>query len=110
MPDGVVSFCPGSGATFGEALVAHPKIRFIAFTGSRDAGLRINSVAARRAPGQLWIKRVMLEMGGKDAIIVEPDADLEAAVDGIIASAFGFQGQKCSACSRLILHKHVSPT
>jgi 1-pyrroline-5-carboxylate dehydrogenase len=107
LPDGVVNFCPGAGATFGEALVAHPQTRFIAFTGSRDAGLRINSVAAARQPGQIWIKRVMLEMGGKDAIIVEPDADLEAAAAAVLASAFGFQGQKCSACSRLILHERI---
>jgi 1-pyrroline-5-carboxylate dehydrogenase len=107
LPEGVVNFCPGSGATFGEALVTHPKTRFIAFTGSRDAGLRINSLAAARQPGQIWIKRVLLEMGGKDAIIVEPDADLEAAAAGVTTSAFGFQGQKCSACSRLILHEKI---
>ena len=107
LPDGVVNFCPGAGASFGDSLVAHAQTRFIAFTGSREVGLRINSVAAARQPGQLWIKRVVLEMGGKDAIIVEPDADLDAAVEGVTASAFGFQGQKCSACSRLILHRDV---
>jgi 1-pyrroline-5-carboxylate dehydrogenase len=87
--------------------VAHPKTRFIAFTGSREVGLRINSVAAQNQPGQIWIKRVVLEMGGKDAIVVDADADLDAAVEGVAASAFGFQGQKCSACSRLILDERI---
>jgi len=107
MPDGVVNFCPGSGESFGDALVAHPKTRFISFTGSRDAGLRINSVAAQTHPGQIWIKRVILEMGGKDAIIVDKDAEIDVAVEGVAASAFGLQGQKCSACSRLILHRAI---
>jgi 1-pyrroline-5-carboxylate dehydrogenase len=103
MPKGVVNFCPGAGASFGDAIVAHPKTRYIAFTGSREVGLRINKVAADQAPGQLWIKRTILEMGGKDAIIVDADADLDAAVEGVAGSAFGFQGQKCSACSRAIV-------
>jgi 1-pyrroline-5-carboxylate dehydrogenase len=107
MPDGVVNFCPGAGATFGDALVSHPTTRYIAFTGSREVGLRINKVAADVAPGQIWIKRTILEMGGKDAIIVEPDADIDSAVEGVAASAFGFQGQKCSACSRLILNDKI---
>lgn len=107
LPDGVVNFCPGDGPSFGDQLVGHPKTRFIAFTGSREVGLHINSVAARTQPGQIWIKRVILEMGGKDAIIVDADADLNAAVEGVAASAFGFQGQKCSACSRLILHESI---
>ncbi len=107
MPDGVVNFCPGAGASFGDALVAHPKTRYIAFTGSREVGLRINQVAAQVPPGQIWIKRTVLEMGGKDAIIVEPDANIDAAVEGVAISAFGFQGQKCSACSRLILHQDI---
>jgi 1-pyrroline-5-carboxylate dehydrogenase len=107
LPDGVVNFCPGAGASFGDALVAHPKTRFIAFTGSREVGLRINSVAAEKQSEQIWIKRVVLEMGGKDAIIVDADANIEAAVEGVAASAFGFQGQKCSACSRLILHEKI---
>ncbi len=110
MPDGVVNFCPGAGATFGDALVAHAKTRYIAFTGSREVGLRINKVAADVAPGQLWIKRTILEMGGKDAIIVEPDADIDSAVEGVAVSAFGFQGQKCSACSRLILNEKIYDT
>jgi 1-pyrroline-5-carboxylate dehydrogenase len=102
-----VNFCPGSGATFGDAIVAHPKTRFIAFTGSREVGLTINKVAAAQAAGQLWIKRTILEMGGKDAIIVDADADIDAAVEGVAAAAFGFQGQKCSACSRAIVDERV---
>jgi 1-pyrroline-5-carboxylate dehydrogenase len=107
MPEGVVNFCPGSGATFGDAVVAHPKTRFIAFTGSREVGLNINKVAAQQAPGQLWIKRTILEMGGKDAIIVDADADIDSAVEGVAQAAFGFQGQKCSACSRAIVDERV---
>jgi 1-pyrroline-5-carboxylate dehydrogenase len=107
MPDGVVNFCPGGGASFGDALVAHPKIRYIAFTGSREVGLHINQTAAQQQPGQLWIKRTILEMGGKDAIIVDADADIDSAVEGVASSAFGFQGQKCSACSRAIVDERV---
>jgi 1-pyrroline-5-carboxylate dehydrogenase len=107
LPAGVVNFCPGSGATFGAGVVEHPKTRFIAFTGSRDVGLDINQRAARQAKGQIWIKRTILEMGGKDAIIVAADADLEAAAVGVAASAYGFQGQKCSACSRAIVEDKV---
>lgn len=107
MPAGVVNFTPGGGGTFGDALVAHAKTRYIAFTGSREVGLHINKSAATQAPGQIWIKRTILEMGGKDAMIVEADADIDAAVDGTVAAAFGFQGQKCSACSRLILHEKI---
>ncbi len=107
LPPGVVNFCPGSGATFGNGLVEHPKTRFIAFTGSRDVGLDINVRAAQHRPGQLWIKRTILEMGGKDSILVAADADLDAAVEGVAASAFGFQGQKCSACSRAIVDTTV---
>jgi 1-pyrroline-5-carboxylate dehydrogenase len=103
LPPGVVNFCPGSGATFGNGLVEHPRTRFIAFTGSRDVGLEINVRAAQHQPGQIWIKRTILEMGGKDSIVVAADADLDAAVEGVAASAFGFQGQKCSACSRAIV-------
>src|ERR1700757_3436789 len=107
MPEGVVNFCPGSGATFGDAIVAHPKIRFIAFTGSREVGLNINKTAATQAPGQIWIKRTILEMGGKDAIIVDADADIDSAVEGVAQAAFGFQGQKCSACSRAIVDERI---
>ena len=107
MPEGVVNFCPGAGGSFGDAVVAHPMTRFIAFTGSREVGVRINKVAADVAPGQVWIKRTILEMGGKDAIVVDADADLDAAVEGVAISAFGFQGQKCSACSRAIVDERV---
>jgi 1-pyrroline-5-carboxylate dehydrogenase len=107
MPEGVVNFCPGAGASFGDAVVAHAKTRFIAFTGSREVGLHINKVAATQAPGQVWIKRAILEMGGKDAIIVDADADIDAAVEGVAQAAFGFQGQKCSACSRAIVDERV---
>jgi 1-pyrroline-5-carboxylate dehydrogenase len=103
-PEGSFTLLVGSGAAVGDVLVEHPKTRFISFTGSRDVGLRINELAARHRPGQIWIKRVVAEMGGKDAIIVDGDADLEKAVDGVLASAFGYQGQKCSACSRAIVH------
>jgi 1-pyrroline-5-carboxylate dehydrogenase len=103
MPGGVVNFCPGSGATFGNAIVEHPKTRFIAFTGSKAVGLDIHERAARAKAGQIWIKRTILEMGGKDSILVCADADLDAAVDGVVAAAFGFSGQKCSACSRAII-------
>src|SRR3989442_506013 len=107
MPEGVVNFCPGSGASFGDAIVAHPKTRYIAFTGSREVGLHINKVAADRVPGQIWIKRTILEMGGKDAIVVDADADLDSVVEGVATAAFGFQGQKCSACSRAIIDERI---
>ncbi len=107
MPPGVVNFLPGSGAVMGDALVSHPRTRFVAFTGSKEVGLRINQLAATAAPGQIWIKRVVAEMGGKDSIVVDNDADLDAAADGTAAAAFGFQGQKCSACSRVIVAEGV---
>lgn len=107
MPGGVVNFCPGSGATFGNAIVEHPKTRFIAFTGSKAVGLDIHERAARTKPGQIWIKRTILEMGGKDSILVCADADLDAAVEGVVNSAFGFSGQKCSACSRAMIEASV---
>jgi 1-pyrroline-5-carboxylate dehydrogenase len=107
LPDGVVNFCPGAGASFGNAVVAHPKTRYIAFTGSREVGLDIHKRAAEKVPGQLWIKRTVLEMGGKDAIIVDADADFDAAVEGVAQAAFGFQGQKCSACSRAIIDERI---
>jgi 1-pyrroline-5-carboxylate dehydrogenase len=103
LPDGVVNLCPGSGPTFGNAIVEHPRTRFISFTGSKAVGLEIHERAAKTQPGQIWIKRTILEMGGKDSILVSADADLEAAADGVVASAFGFSGQKCSACSRAII-------
>jgi 1-pyrroline-5-carboxylate dehydrogenase len=107
VPDGVVNFLPGPGGAIGDALVDHPRTRFIAFTGSKEVGLRIHERAARVQPGQIWLKRTILEMGGKDAIVVDETADLDAAADGIVASAFGFQGQKCSACSRAIVVDQV---
>jgi 1-pyrroline-5-carboxylate dehydrogenase len=107
IPEGVVNFCPGSGATFGNAVVAHPKTRYIAFTGSREVGLDINKRAADVVPGQVWIKRTILEMGGKDAIIVDADGNFDAAVEGVAQAAFGFQGQKCSACSRAIIDERI---
>jgi 1-pyrroline-5-carboxylate dehydrogenase len=107
MPEGVVNFCPGSGATFGNAIVAHPKTRFVAFTGSREVGLDINKSAANQGPGQVWIKRTILEMGGKDAMIIDADADIDSAVEGTAQAAFGFQGQKCSACSRVIVDERI---
>ncbi|MFQ5927112.1 MAG: L-glutamate gamma-semialdehyde dehydrogenase [Terriglobia bacterium] len=110
VPKGVVNFFTGPGGSAGEALVRHPQTRFIAFTGSKEAGLRISEQAAKKQPGQIWIKRTVLEMGGKDAIIVDEEADLEAAVDGVVASAFGYQGQKCSACSRAIVSEKVYDT
>jgi 1-pyrroline-5-carboxylate dehydrogenase len=103
LPPGVVNFCPGEGRTFGAELVAHPQTRFIAFTGSKEVGLDIHERAARPQPGQIFIKRTILEMGGKDSILVDADCDLDAAVDGVLASAFGYNGQKCSACSRAIV-------
>ena len=107
LPQGVVNFCPGSGATFGNALVEHPKTRFIAFTGSKEVGLDIHMRAAQPRKGQIWIKRTILEMGGKDSIVVQADCDLDAAVEGVVASAFGFNGQKCSACSRAIVEAAI---
>ena len=107
MPPGVVNFCPGSGSTFGNAIVEHPKTRFIAFTGSKEVGLDIHARAAQARPGQIWIKRTILEMGGKDSIIVEADCDLDTAVTSVLQSAFGFNGQKCSACSRAIIDDKI---
>ncbi|MGH7248214.1 MAG: aldehyde dehydrogenase family protein, partial [Pseudomonadota bacterium] len=101
------AFCPGAGSVVGDALVEHPQTRFVSFTGSRDVGLRINELAAKPRKGQIWIKRVIAEMGGKDAIVVDREADLEAAVAGVLASTFGYQGQKCSACSRAIVDEAV---
>ncbi len=106
-PPDSVAFLPGSGAAVGDALVKHPLTRFVSFTGSRDVGLRVNALAAQHQPGQRWIKRVIAEMGGKDAIIVDWESDLEAAAKGVVAAAFGYQGQKCSACSRAIVDASV---
>ena len=103
LPKDVFAFCPGPGASVGDAIVAHAKTRFVAFTGSKEAGLHIHQQAAKTQPGQLWVKRTILEMGGKDAIVVDEEADVDAAVEGVAVSAFGYQGQKCSACSRAIV-------
>jgi len=107
LPPGVLNFLPGSGAVVGDTLVEHPKTRFIAFTGSKEIGIRINQLAAKVNPGQIWLKRVIAEMGGKDSIIVDNNVDLNDAATGVVAAAFGFGGQKCSACSRAIIHKDV---
>lgn len=107
LPPGVINFLPGSGAEVGDYLVKHPKTRFISFTGSKEVGLHINKLAAEVAPGQIWIKRVIAEMGGKDGIVVDETADLDAAARAIVTSAFGFQGQKCSAGSRAIIVEEV---
>jgi 1-pyrroline-5-carboxylate dehydrogenase len=88
-------------------LVDHPRTRFIAFTGSKEVGMRIFERASKVHPGQIWLKRTILEMGGKDSIVVDETADLDAAAQAIVAAAFGFQGQKCSACSRAIIVEDV---
>ncbi len=107
VPAGVVNFVPGNGSVIGDAIVEHPLTRFIAFTGSKGVGLRVNERAAKPQPGQKWIKRVIAEMGGKDSIIVAGDADIAQAANAVAASAFGFQGQKCSACSRAVVDERV---
>jgi 1-pyrroline-5-carboxylate dehydrogenase len=107
LPDGVVNFIPGDGPEIGEWMVSHPKTRFVSFTGSKAVGQAINLNAAKIQPGQIWLKRVIAEMGGKDAILVDKDYDLDLAADHIVKSAFGFSGQKCSACSRAIVHADV---
>ncbi len=107
LPAGVLNFIPGSGAEIGDYLTSHPKTRFVSFTGSKEVGLRISELAAKTSPGQIWIKRVVAEMGGKDGIVVDETANLDAAAQAIVASAFGFQGQKCSAGSRAIIVESV---
>jgi 1-pyrroline-5-carboxylate dehydrogenase len=103
MPPGVVNFMVGAGSQVGDTVVDHPLTRYVAFTGSKEVGLRINERAAKHQEGQLWIKRVVAEMGGKDAIVVDEGVDYDEAAAGVVAAAFGFQGQKCSACSRAII-------
>ena len=107
VPPGVLNYVTGPGGAVGDTLVMHPKTRFVSFTGSKEVGIHINEVAAKVQPGQIWLKRVVAEMGGKDSIIVDAGVDLEEAAKGVIASAFGFSGQKCSACSRVIVHGGV---
>jgi RHH-type proline utilization regulon transcriptional repressor/proline dehydrogenase/delta 1-pyrroline-5-carboxylate dehydrogenase len=103
IPGDVLSYLPGDGEEIGPTLVTHKDVDLIAFTGSRAVGLLINRQAAETPPGQDHVKRVITEMGGKNAIIVDDDADLDEAVHGVVVSAFGYQGQKCSACSRAIV-------
>ena len=106
-PSGVINYLPGGGGVVGDALVDNPKTRFVNFTGSKEVGIRIAERAAIVHEGQRWLKRAYMEMGGKDAIVVDETADLDAAAAGVVASAFGFAGQKCSACSRLIVVEDV---
>jgi RHH-type proline utilization regulon transcriptional repressor/proline dehydrogenase/delta 1-pyrroline-5-carboxylate dehydrogenase len=103
LPAGVFNFVPGRSAVIGDALVEHPDISLIAFTGSMEVGLRIVERGAKVHPGQVNVKKVVCEMGGKNAIVIDDDADLDEAVPQVLGSAFGFQGQKCSACSRVIV-------
>ncbi len=107
LPEGILNFLTGPGGVVGDYLVAHPKTRFVAFTGSKEVGCHIYELAAKVQEGQIWLKRVIAEMGGKDAIIVDDECDIEDAVDGVLVSAFGYQGQKCSACSRAIVHEKI---
>ena len=107
LPDGVLNFLPGSGSEVGDKLVSHPKVRFISFTGSMEVGIHINELAAKVQPGQMWLKRVVAEMGGKDSIVVDKEVNIADAAKGVAVSAFGFQGQKCSACSRAIVDQSV---
>jgi 1-pyrroline-5-carboxylate dehydrogenase len=107
VPKEALQFLTGKGQVAGHALVQHPKTRFVAFTGSKEVGLLISEAAGKKQPGQIWIKRAVLEMGGKDATIVDEEADLDAAVEGVAQAAFGYQGQKCSACSRAIVSEKV---
>jgi len=107
LPPGVLNYCPGSGGEIGDYIVEHPKTRFVAFTGSMDVGLGIYEKCGKVSKGQIWLKRAILEMGGKDCIVVDETADLDEAADGIVYASFGFQGQKCSACSRLIAHQDI---
>lgn len=100
LPPGALNYLPGRGEEAGQALVNDPKVDLVAFTGSRTVGLLINRQAAEVQPGQDHLKRVIAEMGGKNAILVDEDADLDEAVVSVIQSAFGYAGQKCSACSR----------
>lgn len=107
LPPGVISFMAGPGSAVGDTLVTHPMTRFVAFTGSKEIGIHIYEAASKVHPGQIWLKRVIAEMGGKDSIIVDDGADIDEAVAGVTVSAFGFQGQKCSACSRAIVDEKI---
>ncbi|MGH2404298.1 MAG: L-glutamate gamma-semialdehyde dehydrogenase [bacterium] len=105
LPAGVLNIVTGSGSDVGDPLVAHPRVRMVAFTGSREVGIRIYGQAAQVRTGQIWLKRAIAEMGGKNAVIVDESADLDDAVAAAVASGYGFQGQKCSAGSRLVVHE-----
>lgn len=108
LPKGVVNFVTGDGSVIGDLLISHPLTRYISFTGSMEVGLRINELAAKKQPSQIWIKRVIAEMGGKDAIVVDAELNnFEDAVKGTVQAAFGYQGQKCSACSRVIVDQKI---
>lgn len=107
LPAGVLNFVSGPGEAVGDTLVKHPQTRFVSFTGSKEVGIHINESAAKVQPGQKWLKRVVAEMGGKDSIVVDEGVNLDEAAAGVTVSAFGFQGQKCSACSRVIVHEKV---
>ena len=110
IPKEAVDFITGPGGAVGDTLVTHPKTRYIGFTGSKEVGLRISELAGKTVPGQMWIKRTVLEMGGKDGIVVDEEADIDAAVEGTVQAAFGYQGQKCSACSRAIVSEKIYDT
>ncbi len=108
LPKGVVNFVTGDGSVIGDLLITHPLTRFISFTGSMEVGLRINELAAKKQPSQIWIKRVIAEMGGKDSIVVDSDLNnFDETVKGVVQAAYGFQGQKCSACSRVIVDEKI---
>jgi 1-pyrroline-5-carboxylate dehydrogenase len=110
IPKEALNFITGPGGAVGDALVTHPKTRYIGFTGSKEVGLRISELAGKAMPGQIWIKRTVLEMGGKDGIVVDEEADIDSAVEGTVQAAFGYQGQKCSACSRVIVSEKIYDT
>jgi 1-pyrroline-5-carboxylate dehydrogenase len=107
IPDGVINFVPGPSSEIGDYMVSHKEVNFISFTGSKDTGLHIDEIAHKRIDNQKWIKRMVAEMGGKGGVVVDETADLDLAAEGIVQSAFGYQGQKCSAGSRAIIHESV---
>lgn len=109
LPEGVLNYIPGRGEGVGDYLVGHRDINFVAFTGSREVGLHIVELCSRTLPGQRSVKHAILEMGGKNAIIIDNDADMDQAVAGVVQSAYGYQGQKCSACSRAIVLEECYP-
>src|SRR6185369_14742088 len=110
LPPGVLNYLPGFGDEIGPTLVEHPDTALIAFTGSQAVGCAINAQAAKTPQGQDHVKRVIAEMGGKNATIIDADADLDEAVLGVIQGAYGYSGQKCSACSRAVVHEKVYDT